>query len=56
MSNEINGEGCGSDEWKKVVDVTYRVVLDMNSRGKAFHHTVARVLQIGGQYEVIYYL
>ena len=45
-----------NDEWEKIVDTTYRVVFDMNSRGKAFHRTVAKVLNIGAKYEVNHYL
>ena len=44
------------DEWEKIVDTTCRVVDDMNSRGKSFHSTLAKVLKIGAKYEVKHHI
>ena len=46
-------EGRDEIEWDIVVDTTYRVVEDMMGRGYArFDGTVARVLKVGGNYQV----
>ena len=45
-----------SDEWEKIVDTTYRVVSEINGRGKSFHLTIANVLKIAAQYQVGSYL
>ena len=40
------------EDWCDVIDVTYKVVLEQLSRGKAFDKTLSKTLQIGGLYQV----
>ena len=40
------------EDWCDVIDITYKVVLEQLSRGKAFDKTLSKTLQIGVLYQV----
>ena len=41
-----------TDEWKEVVSITYKVVEEQLGRDKPMDTTLARTLQVAGQYKV----
>ena len=41
-----------NDEWTEVVNIMYEVVEEQLGRGKPMDTTLARTLQVAGQYEV----
>ena len=41
-----------TDEWKEVVSITYKVVEEQLGRDKPMDTTLARTLQVAGEYKV----
>ena len=39
--------------WQKVVDLVYNIVKEQLGRGNAIDYSLARTLQVSGDYEVI---
>ena len=39
-------------EWKTIVDITYEVTRKQLARGYQFLHTLARTLDVGGEFQV----
>lgn len=39
-------------DWKRIVDITYEVTEKQLARGRQFQHTLAKTLDVGGEYNV----
>ena len=44
------------DDWEVVKDITYKVVEEIKGRGTSFDETLAKTLEVSGEYMVIYIL
>ena len=43
------------EDWKNIVETTYKITESMIGRGKAYDLTIAKTLNIAGTYQVVIY-